>query len=95
MQFIDYMEFLDKLIRCRLCGSDDSRRDYKNDYIWIADKNRDGNWTHEYICYDCRYLNNNYCYRCGRSDNLFWSYDMNGFWDGRRICYFCIARVRK
>lgn len=95
MQFICQMDFLNKLIKCRLCGSDESRRDYNNDYIWISDKNRDRNWTHEYICYDCRYLNNNYCYKCGREDSLLWNYDTNRLWDGRRICYFCATKVRK
>lgn len=95
MKFISGMFFIERRIICRLCGSEDTRLDYNNEQIWIPDKNIDGDWTHRYICYSCRYLNNNYCFKCGGEDKLIFHYDNDGFWNGRRICYFCVTKIRK
>jgi hypothetical protein len=95
MKFVDQMDFLDRMIICRICGSEESRRDCRNRFIWVTDKDRHGNWTHQYICYNCAYLNNRYCHICGREEKLMFHYDNDGYWDGRRICYFCIVKIRK
>lgn len=89
MDFISGMDFLDKDIKCRLCGTDESRRDGNNDFVWIPDKNRDKKWTGKYLCYNCRYLNNTYCSVCGRKDRLIFSYNNDGLWDGKRVCWMC------
>jgi hypothetical protein len=85
------MDFFDYIIECRLCGSTDSRRGYNNKPVWTRDKDIDGNWTHQYICYSCRYLDNNYCYKCGEEKKLIFHYDNDGLWDGKRICFSCMA----
>jgi hypothetical protein len=91
MQFISHMIFLNKVIVCRICGSDETRFDCNNDPIWIVDKNRDKERTGKFLCYDCRYLNNRWCYICGKEDNLLWIYDVNGYWNGQRICRGCLS----
>lgn len=90
MQFYSCMDFLDKLVICRLCGSDESRRDVNDRNIWIVDKNRNGNWTHKYICYTCYYLDNRFCFSCGQEHGLLCHYDIDGLWNGRRICRSCL-----
>jgi len=89
------MDFFDRVVECRLCGSTESRRNASNKPIWIQDRDRYGNWTHEYICYSCRYLDNNYCYKCGKEDKLMFHYDNDGYWDGKRICFSCMTSLRK
>jgi len=90
IEFWDGMDFFDYIVECRLCESTESRRGSNNKPIWIPDKDIDGNWTHRYLCYSCRYLNNNYCFRCGREDGLLWHYDNDGLWDGKRVCRSCL-----
>lgn len=89
MDFVDRMDFLNKLIKCRLCGSEETRRNGNDEYLWIPDNNRDGAWTGKYLCYDCRYLNNIFCSECERIDRLLYTYDENGLWNGKRVCYGC------
>lgn len=91
MEFISGMFFLERLVTCRICGRDETRLDCNNNQIWIVDKDRDGNWTREYICYSCFYLNNRFCFRCGKEYGLLRYYDNDGLWNGRRICRSCLS----
>ena len=94
MQFYSSMDFVEKDIRCRLCGSDESRRNADNSFLWIQDKDMYDKPTKEFLCYQCRYLNNTFCFRCGRQEKLVFHYNNNGLWDGRRICYYCVVKAR-
>lgn len=81
-------------IKCRLCGSSETRIQSNEDPIWIEDKNARGDFTGYYICYQCHYNKDKICHKCGtgqilKSIRMIKYYDDNGLWTGEYICLNC------
>jgi len=81
-------------VRCRLCGSDDTKIQSNGYPIWIEDKNAKGDFTGYYICYGCQYDKDKICHKCGtgqiiKSIRMIKYYDSDGLWTGEYICPSC------
>lgn len=90
-------------VRCRLCGTDITRKKSDRKPIWIKDKDIKGDSTGQFICYSCAYLKEKICHKCGctkffinnlsKSYNfMFKHYDENGRWTGKYICRGCFYK---
>lgn len=85
---------------CRLCKSDETRTQSNGYPIWIKDETAKGNWTGQFLCYQCFYEKDKICYRCGseqivKSISMIKHYNGNGLWTGKYICQGCHNRSRK
>ena len=78
-------------IKCRLCGSSETKARIDGKPIWSKDKNARGEWTNMFICYNCTYGKAGSCYKCGSDDNrhTIKFYDNKGMWTGEHICDYC------
>lgn len=83
--------------RCFLCSSPYTRSDATGKYIWITHKSKYSERENidAYICYDCAYVRNRYCCKCGGDIKLLKVYDENGYWDGRRVCNSCFQKSKR
>lgn len=86
--------------RCRLCGTDYTRTQ-SNGPIWIMDRNIKGDWTGQFICYECQYEKDKICYKCGNNKyidpliRIAKHYDKEGYWTGKFVCRLCYSRASK
>ncbi len=81
-------------IKCRLCGSNETRKQYNGDPIWIKDKNSRGEWTNRFLCYSCSYEESKSCHKCESDTDKYMTkyYDRKGIWTGKYICDSCQYR---
>lgn len=83
-------------IKCRLCKRDYTKTTSYGEPIWIKDRNMIGNWTGQFLCYECYYKRDKICYECGteqitRYVKMFRHYKKN-IWTGNFICKDCYAK---
>ena len=78
-------------IKCRMCGSYETKTNVNRDPIWIKDKNSKREWTNQFLCYKCAYERNKLCYKCESYIDKYMTkyYDSKGIWTGRYICDCC------
>lgn len=81
-------------VKCRLCGSGETRIQSNGDPIWLEDKNVKGSFTGNYVCYVCGHRRDKICHKCGtgqvlKSMRMIKYYDGNGLWTGEYICPSC------
>jgi len=76
-----------KILKCRLCGSYETRIRSNGKHIWIRDIDINQKFTGEYLCYKCIYENNRPT--CEHINRIYKVYDSNGIWTGRRKCRIC------
>lgn len=81
-------------IKCRLCGSYETKARSDGELMWIKDKNSRGEWTNMFICYECAYERNKSCCKCGSDTDRYTLkyYDSKGMWTGEYICDYCRYR---
>lgn len=87
-------------IKCRLCGSSETRIQSNGGPIWVEDKNAKGEFTGYYICYVCGHEIDKICHKCGtgqilKSMRMIKYYDSNGLWTGDYICPSCHNKYNK
>lgn len=80
-------------IKCRLCKDDKTRIKTNGEPIWLKDIDIRGDWTSQFICYDCYYQKNKICNMCGVEQNnkhismsMFYDSDI---WSGKYVCKNC------
>jgi len=83
-------------IKCRLCRGNETRTTQDGEPIWIRDKTARGDWTGQFLCYNCYYKKDKVCYECGseqitESVRMFRHYS-KGAWTGKYICQDCYGR---
>jgi hypothetical protein len=83
-------------IKCRICKGNDTRTASDGEPIWIRDKNIRGDWTGQFLCYNCYYKKDKSCYECGseqitESVRMFRHYNKD-IWTGKYICQDCYGR---
>ncbi len=78
-------------IKCRLCGTCETKVQSNGSPIWIKDKDYRGEWTNLFICYNCIYENDKHCCKCGAEPDRYIAkyYDEKGIWTGEYICDSC------
>jgi hypothetical protein len=83
-------------IKCRLCGSFETKVKIDGKPIWNKDKNSRGEWTNMFICYGCAYERPKSCCKCGDDTNKHIAkfYDDKGIWTGEHICDYCQHKER-
>lgn len=77
-----------KILKCRICGSGDTRILSNGKPIWIRDFDIDQEFTGEYLCYKCHYHADKKCYKCGKTGRINKEY-INERWTGKFICRNC------
>lgn len=87
-------------VTCRLCKGSETRILSNGEPIWIKDINAQGNWTKQFLCYDCYYNGEKICYKCGieqivKSMHMMRHYNGYGLWTGKYICSNCHNRDKK
>ena len=80
-------------IKCRLCRSNKTRIASDGEPMWVKDKNNIGDWTGQFLCYECYYNRDKICNECGteqitKSVHMFRYYN-RGIWTGDYICQDC------
>ena len=80
-------------IKCRLCKCNKTRTASNGESIWARDKNSRGDWTGQFLCYECYYKKDKVCRECGteqitKSIRMFRYYN-RGIWTGKYICQDC------
>lgn len=78
-------------IKCRLCGSSETKIRVDGKPMWNKDKDSRGDWTGMFICYSCSYEKPKSCCKCGDdiSKHTAKFYDGKGIWTGDHICDYC------
>jgi hypothetical protein len=78
-------------IKCRLCGSSETKVRTDGKHIWIKDKNSRGEWTNMFLCYSCVYGEAKSCCKCGddTGKHIAKFYNSKGIWTGEHICDYC------
>lgn len=85
-------------IKCRLCKNDDTKILSNGEPIWIKDNDIRGDWTGQFLCYNCYYDDDKVCYKCGaeqitKSVQMYRHY-YKGVWIGKYICRDCHRKDR-
>ncbi len=80
-------------IKCRLCKNNDTKILSDGEPLWIKDKDIRGDWTGQFLCYNCYYDIDKVCHKCGteqitRSSQMHRHY-YKGIWTGKYICQDC------
>lgn len=83
-------------IKCRICRGNETRIVHDGESIWIRDKNIRGDWTGQFLCYNCYYKKDKVCYECGseqitESVRMFRHYNRD-IWTGKYICQDCYGK---
>lgn len=83
-------------IKCRLCKSNETRITSDGEPIWTRDSDIRGNWTGQFICYQCYYKRDKICHECGteqitESVRMFRQYHKD-IWTGNFICQDCYGK---
>ena len=85
-------------IKCRLCKDNKTRIASGGEPIWTRDKNSIGDWTGQFICYDCYYNGDKICNKCGteqitKSVQMMRYYN-RGIWTGKFLCKDCYNKIK-
>lgn len=83
-------------IKCRLCKGNETRVASDGEPIWTRDRNIRGDWTGQFLCYQCYYKRDKVCHECGteqitESVHMFRHYSRY-IWTGKYICQDCYGR---
>jgi hypothetical protein len=81
------------IIKCRLCGSSETRKLSNGKPIWVKDTDINRKPTGDFICYKCAYEDNRLT--CGHTNRILKYYDNRGRWTGKRFCKKCTTNINQ